>query len=101
VKFGFYNTDTEYRQIDYFPEGTVIEFLPNKRISYTYCEPKIADFPKTVVTWELEKIENDNTLLKLSHTGLKAGEIIRKHDEGWSHFLNELTKYCQAVHHIH
>jgi uncharacterized protein YndB with AHSA1/START domain len=29
VKFSFYKTDTEYRQIDYFPEGTVTEFLPN------------------------------------------------------------------------
>lgn len=101
VKFSFYKTDTEYRQIDYFPEGTVTEFLPSKKISYTYREPKIANFPNTVVTWELEKIEDDKTLLKLSHTGFKAGEIIRKHDEGWSHFLNELTKYCQAVRHTH
>jgi uncharacterized protein YndB with AHSA1/START domain len=95
VKFSFYKADTEYRQIDYFPEGTVIEFLPNRRISYTYREPNIASFPNTVVTWDLEKIENDKTRLKLSHTGFKAGEIFRKHDEGWSHFLAELTKYCQ------
>jgi len=95
VKFSFYKIDTEYRQIDYFPEGTVIEFIPNERISYTYREPKIANFPNTIVTWELEKIEDDKTRVKLSHTGFKAGEIIRKHDEGWSHFLVELTKYCQ------
>jgi uncharacterized protein YndB with AHSA1/START domain len=95
VKFSFYKTDTEYRQIDYFPEGTVIEFIPNKRISYTYREPNITSFPNTVVTWELEKIESDKTRVKFSHTGFKPGEIIRKHDEGWSHFLIELTKYCQ------
>jgi uncharacterized protein YndB with AHSA1/START domain len=95
VKFSFYKTNTEYRQIDYFPEGTVIEFLPNKKISYSYREPKITSFPNTVVTWELEKIDNNKTRLNLSHTGFRAGEIITKHDEGWSYFLVELTKYCQ------
>jgi uncharacterized protein YndB with AHSA1/START domain len=95
VKFSYYKADTEYRQIDYFPEGTVTEFLPNKRVSYTYREPNIASFPNTTVTWELEEIENDKTLLKLLHTGFRAGEIFRKHDEGWSHFLVELKKYCQ------
>jgi uncharacterized protein YndB with AHSA1/START domain len=95
VKFSYYKADTEYRQIDYFPEGTVTEFLPNKRISYTYREPNIASFPNTTVTWELEEIENDKTLLKLLHTGFRVGEIFRKHDEGWSHFLVELKKYCQ------
>jgi uncharacterized protein YndB with AHSA1/START domain len=95
VKFSFYKMNTEYRQIDYFPEGTVIEFLPNRKISYSYREPKITSFPNTVVTWELEKIDNNKTRLNLSHTGFRAGEIIRKHDEGWSYFLVELTKYCQ------
>jgi uncharacterized protein YndB with AHSA1/START domain len=95
VKFSYYKADTEYRQIDYFPEGTVTEFLPNKRISYTYREPNIASFPNTTVTWELEEIENDKTRLMLLHTGFRAGEIFRKHDEGWSHFLVELKKYCQ------
>lgn len=101
VKFSFNKTDSEYRQMDYFPEGIVVEFMPNKRISYTYREPNIINFPNTVVTWELEKIENNKTRLKLSHTGFKAGEIAKKHDEGWSHFLNELTKYCQAVRYSH
>ncbi|MGH9912812.1 MAG: SRPBCC domain-containing protein [Nitrososphaeraceae archaeon] len=58
-------------------------------------------FPNTVVTWELEKIDNDKTRLKLSNIGFNAGEIAKKHDEGWSHFLNELTKYCQAVRYSH
>jgi uncharacterized protein YndB with AHSA1/START domain len=95
VKFSYYKADTEHRQIDYFPEGNVTEFLPNKRISYTYREPNIASFPNTTVTWELEEIENDKTRLMLSHTGFRAGEIFRKHDEGWSHFLVDLKKYCQ------
>lgn len=28
VKFSFNKTDSKFRQIDYFPEGTVIEFMP-------------------------------------------------------------------------
>jgi uncharacterized protein YndB with AHSA1/START domain len=95
MKFSFYKTDSKYRQMDYFPEGTIIEFIPNRRISYTWQEPNIADFPRTVVAWELEKMENDKTRLRLSHTGFKADEPAKKHNEGWSHFLNELRKHCE------
>jgi hypothetical protein len=49
------------------------------------------------VTWELEKIENNKTILKLLHTGFKAGEKAKQYDEGWSHFLNELVKYCEKT----
>jgi uncharacterized protein YndB with AHSA1/START domain len=71
------------------------EFIPNKKLSYSWQEPNIPDFPMTVVTWELEKIEDDKTRLNLSHTGFKAGEMAKKHNEGWSHFLDNLTKYCR------
>jgi uncharacterized protein YndB with AHSA1/START domain len=31
-KFGFNKQDNnEYRQMDYFPEGTITEFIPNKK----------------------------------------------------------------------
>jgi hypothetical protein len=42
----------------------------------------------------IEKIENDRTRPNLLHTGLKPNETAKKHNEGWSHFLDELTKYC-------
>lgn len=35
------------------------------------------DLPRTVVTWELEKIDNDKTNLKLVHTGFKADEKVK------------------------
>ena len=95
MKFSFFKTDSEYRQMDYFPEGAITEFIPNKKLSYSWQEPNIPDFPMTVVTWELEKIEDDKTRLNLSHTGFKAGEMAKKHNEGWSHFLDNLTKYCR------
>lgn len=34
MKFSFFKTDSEYRQMDYFPEGTITEFVPNKKVSY-------------------------------------------------------------------
>ena len=30
MKFSFFKTDSEYRQMDYFPEGTITEIIPNK-----------------------------------------------------------------------
>ena len=81
--------------MDYFPEGTITEFIPNKKITYTWQEPNIADFPRTVVTWELEKIEKNKTRLYLWHTGFRADEMAKKYDEGWSHFLSELAEYCK------
>jgi uncharacterized protein YndB with AHSA1/START domain len=95
IKFSFFKTDSEYRQMDYFPEGTITEFIPNKRLSYSWHEPNYPGFPNTVVTWELEKIENNRTRLNLLHTGFKAGETAQKHNEGWSHFLTELKKHCE------
>jgi uncharacterized protein YndB with AHSA1/START domain len=36
MKFSFYKkTSNESRRMDYFPEGTIIEFIPNKKPSYT------------------------------------------------------------------
>jgi uncharacterized protein YndB with AHSA1/START domain len=97
MKFSFFKTDSQYRQMDYFPEGIISEFVPNKKISYTWQEPNIPDFPKTIVTWDLERIDNDKTRLRLLHTGFSPDEIARKHNEGWSYFLSELTKYCQKT----
>jgi uncharacterized protein YndB with AHSA1/START domain len=94
MKFSFFKTDSEYRQMDYFPEGTITEIIPNKKISYTWQEPNIPGFPNTVVTWELEKMEDNKTRLKLFHTGFKPDETAKKHNEGWSHFLSQLIKYC-------
>ena len=79
------------RDKDYFHEGTIIEFIANKKISYTWEELYEPHFPRTVVTWELEKIGNKKTSLKLQHTGFTANEKAKQYDEGWSHFLNELV----------
>ena len=97
MKFSFFKTDSEYRQMDYFPEGIITEFIPNKKISYTWQEPNISNFPKTVVTWELEQIDDNKTRLNLLHSGFRPDETAKKHDQGWSHFLNELKKYLAKI----
>jgi uncharacterized protein YndB with AHSA1/START domain len=69
MKFSFYKNSKRGNQDhgrdkDYFHEGTISEFIPNKKISYTWEDSYEPDFPRTVVTWELEKIENYKTSLK-------------------------------------
>ena len=102
MKFSFYKNSKRGNQEcgrdrDYFHEGTISEFILNKKISYTWEDSYEPDFPRTVVTWELEKIDNGKTNLKLVHTGFKTDEKAKQYDEGWSHFLNELIKYCEKT----
>src|SRR5712692_6414847 len=42
-------------------EGTVKEFIPNKKVSYTWQLKDTPGFPETTVTWELEEIEANKT----------------------------------------
>ena len=96
VKFSFYK-DKELKdgELECIPEGTIIEFIPNKKVSYTWHQPTIPDFPETVVTWELEGIADNKTRVKLLHTGFEPGKLFKQHDEGWSYFLNRLQSYCK------
>src|SRR5215467_7311442 len=80
MKFSFYKNskrgDQECgRDTDKFAEGTVTEFILNKKISYTWENSAEPDFPRTVVTWELEKIDNEKTNLKLLNTFNEGGII--------------------------
>jgi uncharacterized protein YndB with AHSA1/START domain len=96
VKFSFYkDNEREYREFDFFPEGTIIEFIPNKKVSYTWHEPNTRDFPRTIIAWELEEIADNKTRVKLSHTGFEPGKLYKQHDEGWSYYLNRLQNYCK------
>ena len=92
MKFSFHKRDK-----DKFAEGAISEFIPDKKVSYTRGDSYEPDFPRTVVTWELEKIENNKTSLKLQHTVFIADEKAKQYDEGWSHFLDELIKYCEKT----
>jgi uncharacterized protein YndB with AHSA1/START domain len=102
-KFSFYKdskksgSKAKEHRMDFFPEGKVLEFMPNKKVSYTWQHKAVPDFPETVVTWELEPIGKNKTRVKLTHSGFtgKEGDMYKEHNEGWSHYINELILYCK------
>jgi uncharacterized protein YndB with AHSA1/START domain len=83
---------------DYIVEGSIIEFIPNKKISYTWQYKDMPEFSETIVSWKLEELERNKTRVELVHSGFTGKEqekvSSKGHDEGWTHFMNELSKYC-------
>lgn len=83
---------------DYISEGTIKEFVPNKKLSYTWIVLDTPDFPETTVVWELEEIEPNKTKVELTHLGFTGKEkgltSLESHNEGWTDGLNKLKKYC-------
>jgi uncharacterized protein YndB with AHSA1/START domain len=101
-KFSFYkDSDRRPKKMDQdsFTEGKVLEFVPNKKLAYTWQHKKVPDFPETVVTWELEQVSKNKTRVTLTHSGFTGKEAIQKsakeHNQGWSYFLGELASYCK------
>jgi uncharacterized protein YndB with AHSA1/START domain len=99
-KFSFYKdskTSKKKHDMDFFPEGKVLEFIPNKKVSYTWKHNSVPDFPETIVTWELELVGKNKTRVKLTHSGFtgKEGDMYKEHNEGWSYYINELISYCK------
>jgi uncharacterized protein YndB with AHSA1/START domain len=85
---------------NYVMEGTVLDFVPNKKLSYTWTFNDVPAFPKTAVTWELESVEPDSnkTRVRLTHVGFtgeeKGNTSFESHNEGWTQVLSKLAKYC-------
>jgi uncharacterized protein YndB with AHSA1/START domain len=85
---------------DYVMQGTIKEFVPNKKLSYTWKFDDMPDFPETIVTWELDEIEHNRTKLELTHSGFTGKEkgnfSIEGHTRGWTEALSTLAKQCQG-----
>lgn len=98
VQFIFYKEHSEKQDKDFYQEGEVLEFDPNKKISYTWNYKNIPGFPRTIVTWRLEDIGNNKTRVDLVHSGFLGGEneMYDEHKEGWNYFLEKLTVYCKS-----
>jgi uncharacterized protein YndB with AHSA1/START domain len=100
VRFSFYKEQNKMDR-DYIVEGSIIEFIPNKKISYTWQYKDIPEFPETIVSWKLEELERNKTRVELVHSGFTGKEqekvSSKGHDEGWTHFMNELSKYCLQI----
>jgi len=95
MKFSFNKGKEDEHEDCSGAEGIIIDFIPNTKISYTWEKHDTPDFPRTVVTWELEEIENGRTRVNLLHTGFESGKLFKQHDEGWSYFIYRLGKYCE------
>ncbi|MGA8737853.1 MAG: SRPBCC domain-containing protein [Nitrososphaeraceae archaeon] len=97
VRFSFYKEQNKMDR-DYIVEGSIIEFIPNKKISYTWQYKDMPEFSETIVSWKLEELERNKTRVELVHSGFTGKEqekvSSKGHDEGWTHFMNELSKYC-------
>lgn len=102
MKFSFYKEKSEMdhsRSADASPEGTVKEFIPNKKLSYTWQHKDVPEFPETVVTWELKEIGANKTRVELIHSGFTGKEerkSFKEHDQGWTYFLDRLEIYCKG-----
>jgi uncharacterized protein YndB with AHSA1/START domain len=73
--------------------GEILEFVPNKRFSYTWRNISDPSFPQTVVTWALEPLGKTATRVILVHTGFSKGRWHDLHDSGWAYFIDRLKKY--------
>lgn len=86
---------------NYYMEGTILEFVPNKRLSYSWNFKDTPNFPETLVTWELEQINPNKTLVKLSHVGFSGKEkgnfSVESHNQGWTEALDKLAGYCESL----
>jgi uncharacterized protein YndB with AHSA1/START domain len=86
---------------NYYMEGTIMEFVPNKRLSYSWKFKDTPNFPETLVTWELEQINPNKTLVKLSHVGFSGKEkgnfSVESHNQGWTEALDKLAGYCESL----
>jgi len=96
MKFTFFAKNAENLDRDFFPEGEIIEFIPNKKLAYTWKPNSIPDFPRTVVTWNLEKIDENKTRIVLVHSGFtgKPTELFKDHNAGWDYFTERLVSHC-------
>lgn len=85
---------------DYYMEGTIMKFVPNKRLSYSWKFDDTPDFPETFVTWHLNQINPNKTRVKLTHVGFTGREkgnfSPESHNQGWAEALDKLAKYCES-----
>ena len=86
---------------DYYMEGAIMEIFPNKRLSYSWKFKDTPNFPETLVTWELEQINPNKTLVRLSHVGFSGKEegnfSVESHVQGWTEALDKLAGYCESL----
>jgi uncharacterized protein YndB with AHSA1/START domain len=89
--FQFLKENSEMLTEDFVVEGKIMEFIPNRKLSYTWKPVDDESYPDSLVSWTLEDISENKTKLTLDHTGLDGAKDASHLDEGWSYFLNKLV----------
>lgn len=82
---------------DHYPEGRVLEFIPNKKLTYSWRHKDVPYFPEIVVTWELEQLDKNKTKVTLTHSGFTGREKdkgFKEHNQGWDYFIARIVEYC-------
>lgn len=104
TRFTFYKDSertncSKNRDTDKSNNGRVLDLVKNKKLAYTWQPEGVPNFPETIVTWELESLGDNLTRVILTHTGFTGKEpssvSFEGHNQGWSHFVQELVKYCE------
>lgn len=98
MKFTLFADGSQYRPKDSVLEGEILEFVPNKRLSHTWTPTKFGNFPRTIVTWDLEAMGKNKTRLTLTHTGFTDAQkdAMGMFVGGWNHFVGRLAQYCEG-----
>ena len=75
--------------------GKILEFVPNKKLSYSWTNTSDPNFLKTVVTWTLEP-DGKKAKVTLVHTGFDLkSRWYDLHNQGWSYLIEDrLVAYC-------
>jgi uncharacterized protein YndB with AHSA1/START domain len=100
-RFRFESTDHPERS--HTREGTFLDVLPNKRLSYTWhaplgSPPGEGPAPETKVEFALTE-KGGTTELVLTHSGFGYGpdwdRSFEGHSEGWAFFVTNLRSYLE------
>ena len=76
--------------------GTIISIVPNKELSYTWNFTTKPEYNKnTIVTWKLERLDDDITKITLIHSGFTNVDKIQydENNEGWDWYTKRLENF--------
>ena len=93
ILFKFLKENSENLQKDYIVEGKIIEFIPNKKLVYSWKPIDDPDFPDSIVEWSIDSSDSNKTKITLNHSGLEGCHSFTLLEEGWTFFLGKLEKF--------
>lgn len=95
VEFQFLKEKSENLDKNYNVIGKIVKIIPNREFSYSWKHKDNPDFPDTIVSWKLEKLDESKTRVILTHKGFtdKDRKEYENHSQGWSWFITRLDNF--------